>query len=64
MGRLEEKDNMIEGLQAEIIMLKKLLDGMENDYMDREKELRERSEEIRVKLERTENMFQSKPLLM
>lgn len=56
-----EKDEKIESLLAEILMLKKQMNIQESNNMENEKQLTERAEEIRVKLERTENMFQSKP---
>ena len=41
-------------------MLKKQMNLMEQNNEEREKEIQERSDEIKVKLERTETMFQSK----
>lgn len=41
-------------------MYQKLINDIEKDHKEREKELTERVEEIKVKLERTENMFQNK----
>lgn len=37
---------------------------MEDGFEEKEKEMNERTEEIKVKLERTENMFQSKYLIL
>ena len=41
-------------------MMKKVMNQMESDFEQKEKEMLEREEEIKVKLERTETMFQSK----
>ena len=66
---VEQKDKEIEGklfcinlleYTAQILVLKKINIEMEIREKEREKELNERVEEIKVKLERTENMFQSK----
>lgn len=44
-------------------MYKKLLNELEDRYEENKKEMEEKAEEIRVKLERTENIFQSKATL-
>jgi hypothetical protein len=45
---------------AEILVYKKIIHEMEVGNTEKEKETNERHDEIKVKLERTENMFQSK----
>mmetsp|Transcript_19203 Transcript_19203/g.18862 ORF Transcript_19203/g.18862 Transcript_19203/m.18862 type:complete len:246 (+) Transcript_19203:44-781(+) len=57
---IEEKDDKIEFLLAEILMLKKQMNINETNNEEKEREMTERAEEIKVKLERTENMFQNK----
>jgi hypothetical protein len=59
---IEEKDSQIDSLLAESLVLKKVITQMEDGFEEKEKEMNERTEEIKVKLERTENMFQSKYL--
>lgn len=57
---LQDKDAIIDQLSAQILVLNKLIYDMELRQEEKLKEVNERSEEIKVKLERTENMFQSK----
>jgi hypothetical protein len=45
-------------------MYKKLLNEVEDRYQENKKEMEEKNEEIKVKLERTENIFQSKRILI
>jgi hypothetical protein len=56
---IEDKDTLIDTYLAEVLVLKKVITQMENTNEEKETELKERNEEIKVKLERTENMFQS-----
>lgn len=54
------KDELVDQLNAQVLVLNKLIYDMELRHEEKLKEIIERSEEIRIKFERTENMFQSK----
>ena len=47
-------------LNAEVLIYKKMITEIESAHDEKERELIERTEEVKVKLERTETMFQSK----
>jgi len=57
---ITEKEEHIDQFSAQILILNKLLHDMEQRNEEKLKEAQERCDEIKVKLERTENMFQNK----
>ncbi|CAI2369571.1 unnamed protein product [Moneuplotes crassus] len=59
-GLLALKDERIEALLAQILILKKQINISETNSIEKEKELTEKAEDIKVKLERTEHIFQNK----
>jgi predicted RNase H-like nuclease (RuvC/YqgF family) len=61
---ITDKDTLIDTYLAEVLVLKKVITQMEDSNDEKEIELKERNEEIKVKLERTENMFQSTSYLL
>jgi hypothetical protein len=61
---ITDKDTLIDTYLAEVLVLKKVITQMEDSNEEKEIELKERNEEIKVKLERTENMFQSTSYLL